>query len=112
MSLFLYYLSDVLIFTVPLLALFGLYLTGYHLAQSDFRPKPFSRREPDETEATAVSAKKRELTLNELGIRDIKDPLPSPPGEQRKNRMRETLLKNASESPDRAAGIVKSWLRD
>lgn len=101
------------------LVLYGLFLFGYWLAWTDFKPKPATPDEPPAHELSQSSeqtgsdqaSRRNPLTDTQLGVVDL-DEAPLPADVQRRRLLEEKLRQFALEQPDSTAKALRTWLHE
>ncbi len=110
--------SEAIYYALPVCVLFFVFLIGYWLAWTDFKPTKVTQDEyfnftPKQVHDVFEPAKKlRELNRHELGIHDIDDTGALPAEDQKRLRMEEIIREFSSASPEETANIIKGWLSE
>lgn len=110
--------AELAYYALPIGGLFSIFLVGYWLAWTDFKPTKVKKDEyfhinPKHTQDFFEPVKTtRALTGRELGIHDIDDTGALPAEAQRRLRMEEIIRDFSSLSPEETANIIKGWLNE
>ncbi len=118
MVLVINFFSELVYYSLPFVGLFVIFLIGYYLAWTDFRPKKASTNEslrvqyaPSMNTGSNFSEPKRhEFTDAELGLHDLDSMGGLSESQQRKLKLTELTREFGATSPESTAEIIRNWL--
>lgn len=103
-----------MVYLASALILYGIFLIGYYMAWTDFKPLPVTDSENEnllQVNPTRIEPVKKPYTDAELGLESI-DEASLPADVQRHRLLMDRLQNYAMERPDGTADVLRSWLKE